>query len=364
MSHLLGPGILSDLKYSEALHSWALELGSYLAVYVIVQSAPDWPAFAVKLSQVTDHINYLLSTNSIPSSVPEQIEGRQRLHDLERVLTKIREYVERLVSREHFTFLLIGEAASFLRYAMEFKDQDPRFDENLLRALADDRIRRTRMVLHTDEREGLGNMLTSLPHDQLIMRAINELLLDLQKPLTILLISADPTDQSHLRLGAELRYLWESLDMTRFRDRFRIEEIISCRPRDISRALDRFEPSILHFSGHGSTTGLIFEEEVGNSQIVEQKSLATLLGHQRGLQLVIMNACYAQLIADKVGHVIGMRSVVQDKDAIAFTRAFYSSLGYGRSIQVAFDKATAAVGTDGLSMLEPVLLNKRPGEEV
>lgn len=154
----------------------------------------------------------------------------------------------------------------------------------------------------------------------------------------------------------------ESIRETRFRDAFEIYDIPSCRIRDINQALNRFHPTILHFSGHSDNDGLCFENDQGLSQVVPQEALAGVFRHHTWLKLVILNSCsaasQAQVIADRVGYVIAMDNEILDCDAISFSRILYSELGYGWSIEHAFDNAKAGIALDILSTLRPRLLKR------
>ncbi len=70
----------------------------------------------------------------------------------------------------------------------------------------------------------------------------------------------------------------------------RLYDIPSCRSRDVTDALDPHSPTILHFSGHGTRSGLCFEDDRGEVITVNKTALASLLGMQRELELVVLNA--------------------------------------------------------------------------
>lgn len=173
-------------------------------------------------------------------------------------------------------------------------------------------------------------------------------------------MSSDPRNVDRLRLATERRELEDAIRDTRLRSSFSLHDIGSCRIRDITRALDEYKPSILHFSGHGSSSGIFFERDDGFAIMVDKSALAALLGTQQGLDLVILNSCYsheqAQAIADVVGYVIGMEGSILDEDAISFSREFYRALGDGRNIEDAFKRARAAVGLT--SNLQPHILKR------
>jgi hypothetical protein len=145
------------------------------------------------------------------------------------------------------------------------------------------------------------------------------------------------------------------LHTTRHREAFKLEILTSCRPRDLGPAIRRFRPKIIHFSGHGTESGLCFEDDIGSIQTVSIANLAELLRVAKNdsnisLQGVIMNACYtnthAQRIADAVGSTIAMEGSVSDQDAIDFARAFYGALGDRCSFDEAFQYALPEAGLD------------------
>lgn len=164
---------------------------------------------------------------------------------------------------------------------------------------------------------------------------ISALLTRLSKPLSVFIMSADPRNANRLRLGEVRHELEHALLQTRFRTSLAIQDVVSCRVRDIASTLDRYNPNILHFSGHGGGTELYFENDKGDAVPVQKRALAKLLAQQQDLKLVILNACYsedgAQDIADKVGCVIGMEGAILDEDAVTFEREFYAALGHGRT---------------------------------
>ncbi|MBD0301529.1 MAG: hypothetical protein ICV85_04930, partial [Tolypothrix sp. T3-bin4] len=84
--------------------------------------------------------------------------------------------------------------------------------------------------------------------------------------IRILFLTAEPTDSARLRLGRELEDIKERLRLANPQGIFVLEERRSARPQDISQAIQDFKPNIVHFSGHGESTGeLCFENELGRT---------------------------------------------------------------------------------------------------
>jgi CHAT domain-containing protein len=150
---------------------------------------------------------------------------------------------------------------------------------------------------------------------------------------TILFLAANPQGTVALRLDRELRDIGEGLQRAQQRDRFNLEQRSAVRPRDIQRAMLDVKPQVLHFSGHGAgEAGLVFEDESGNSQLVDGDALAALFKlFNDHLNCVVLSGCYsavqAQAIAQHIPYVIGMNKAIGDTAAIAFAVGFYDALG-------------------------------------
>jgi hypothetical protein len=182
---------------------------------------------------------------------------------------------------------------------------------------------------------------------------------------TILFLGANPQDTSRLRLDQELRDISEGLNRSQQRDRFNLEQKWAVRPRDIQRAMLDLQPQIVHFSGHGDgEAGLVFEDEVGNSKLVDGAALAGLFElFADQLHCVVLNGCYSEVqakaISQHIPYVIGMNQAIGDKAAIAFAVGFYDALGAGRDVEFAFKLGCAAIRLEGIAEhLIPVLLEK------
>jgi len=195
-------------------------------------------------------------------------------------------------------------------------------------------------------------------------RNIGNLIKGTQK-ISILLISADPTNASRLRIGEELREIQEKLQLARLRDKFNLEQRMSVRPTDLSQALLDISPHIVHFSGHGTSSGsLCFENKMGEIHPIPPNALSDLFEQfSSQVNCVILNACYseiqAQAIAKHINHVIGMSQAISDDAAIAFGIGFYQALGGGRSIEEAYKLGCVQISLHGIpENLIPVITSR------
>ncbi|WP_315790757.1 CHAT domain-containing protein [Fischerella sp. JS2] len=187
---------------------------------------------------------------------------------------------------------------------------------------------------------------------------------------TILILTANPQGTSRLRLDQEVRDIAEGLERAKKRDQFILESKLAVRPRDIQRAMLEINPSIVHFSGHGTgDEGLVFEDETGLAKLVDGEALAGLFAlFAEEVECVVLNGCYsdvqASAIAQHVNYVIGMKKAIADKAAIEFAVGFYDALGSGKTVEFAYKFGCAAINLAGIpDQLTPTLKKKSNIEE-
>lgn len=186
------------------------------------------------------------------------------------------------------------------------------------------------------------------------------------QPMAILFLTANPIKEAWLRLEAEYRDVDAALNSSRYRERFHLEIQPALRVRDIQEALMRYQPAIVHFSGHGAEQGLVFEDDAKTMALVPPTALAELFGLlQPKVRVVVLNACYSAAQAEElVRHVecvVGATAPIGDKAAAAFSTAFYRALGYGMSVQTAFDLGVNQIKLQGLKGADVLVLLPHAG---
>ena len=180
---------------------------------------------------------------------------------------------------------------------------------------------------------------------------------------TILILASSPIDRAGLRLDKEAREIDEGLRRSQKREQFTLEQKWAIRPDDLRRALLDFHPQIVHFCGHGSRdNGLVLENDMGEAQFVPTNALANLfkLFSKRGVECVVLNACYAEVqaeaISQHINYVVGMSEQISDRAAVKFAVGFYDALGAGLSYEDAFEMGCSAIALEGIpEELTPVL---------
>ncbi|MEM6399635.1 MAG: hypothetical protein AAF757_05290 [Cyanobacteria bacterium P01_D01_bin.116] len=76
----------------------------------------------------------------------------------------------------------------------------------------------------------------------------------------ILILSANPKNTKNLRLDEEIREIKNTLQLSPHRDEFEIITESAVQVDDLTRFLSHYQPTIVHFSGHGTgTDGLAFD---------------------------------------------------------------------------------------------------------
>ena len=108
----------------------------------------------------------------------------------------------------------------------------------------------------------------------------------------ILFLAANPTDTSALRLDKECREVGERIRLAEHRDRVELVSRWAVRTDDVIQALLEEKPHVVHFSGHGETSGLVLEDSQGKSRTVTPEALvAVFQAIPDNLRLAVFNAC-------------------------------------------------------------------------
>lgn len=182
----------------------------------------------------------------------------------------------------------------------------------------------------------------------------------------ILILTANPKNTDRLRLDEELREIQAGLERAKRREQFEIITRWAVFPDELRRTLLDCDPQIVHFSRHGSgNQGLALEDDTGQAKLVSAESLSRLFKLFKGIECVLLNACYSQVQAEAIhqhiDYVIGMSQAIGDKAAREFAIGFYDGLGAGRSIEDAYEFGCNAIELEGIPESEiPVLkINQR-----
>jgi hypothetical protein len=170
----------------------------------------------------------------------------------------------------------------------------------------------------------------------------------------VLLLSASPVDQSRLRIDEEYRDLDEKLKLVRDPQHdVQIKLSLAVRTDQIQDAILNEKPEILHFSGHGDTGKLIFENKMGETAEVSATAIAELVELNKDcIRCVVLSACYSdvvgKMIKPHVDCVIGCTGSIADSAAISFARGFYRGIANGRAFHDAYRLAVNEIKVSGM----------------
>lgn len=165
--------------------------------------------------------------------------------------------------------------------------------------------------------------------------------------IRILVLSANPWSTGRILVAEEVREIFDRIQEGPYREKFELHHHGAVRPIDLQRLLLKYEPHIVHFSGHGSKSQrILLHGPRARSQAVDLQGLTDVLAlYNNHLRLVLLNACFtktqARSISEVVDYSIGAARPIGDKVSVAFAGAFYRALGFGKSIRDAFNSAIA-----------------------
>ncbi len=172
--------------------------------------------------------------------------------------------------------------------------------------------------------------------------------------IKILFLAANPAGTQRLQLDEEIRQITAKVRAAEYRDSLELVSRWAVRTDDLLQALLEVKPHVVHFSGHGSPRAeLILLDELGNPKPVIKEALVHLFRTLKdNVRVVVLNACssrpQAEAIAETIDCTIGMNQPIGDEAAIVFAGSFYRALGFGRSVQEAFELGRAALLLEGI----------------
>jgi hypothetical protein len=197
--------------------------------------------------------------------------------------------------------------------------------------------------------KNLNSKIGGFEKNQLSIKSDIEKLKELPDEIVILFFAANPSDQTRLQLDEEVREIQEMIRKAKFRDSLNFHSCWAVRPTDILQAINEYEPSIIHFSGHGSTDDeIIFLDKKGNAKPVSKEAIVqTVMASAENIRLIFFNTCYsenqANAVTEHIEAAIGMNTNIGDHAARVFSSRFYSSIGFGHSLEKAFEQGKAAL---------------------
>jgi len=176
----------------------------------------------------------------------------------------------------------------------------------------------------------------------------------------ILFLAANPAGTQPLQLDEEIRQITAKIRASEHCDALELVSLWAVRPDDLHQGLLEHKPHIVHFSGHGSSTAeIILQDQNRNPKPVTKAALLALFRALKdNVRVIVLNACstrpQAKALGEIIDCVVGMNKPIGDDAAMVFAASFYRAIGFGRSVQEAFDLGKVAL------LLEGIPENKTP----
>lgn len=171
---------------------------------------------------------------------------------------------------------------------------------------------------------------------------------DAPEKITVLFITAEPEGVERLHVDREIRQIHEQVRSSELRDSVAFEYRHAVRVTDLLQHLNEVGPDVVHFSGHGADAGIALHDAQDNVRLLSDSDLEALLAvAPKRLKLVVFNSCnsaeQARLAVQHVDAAVGMEQSIEDESARVFAGQLYNSLGFGRSLGLAFEQAKLQV---------------------
>jgi hypothetical protein len=183
-------------------------------------------------------------------------------------------------------------------------------------------------------------------------------------PLRVAFLASNPSDESRVRTDIELKAVKRAVNASGNRDVIHVEPFPAAGFSDLLRALNEYQPHVVHFSGHGGPGLLVFDSEEDldfDSAALDFDVInSVIMAIDTPPKMLVFNACDtlagAERFTTTVSAVVAMSASIGDLAAVVFAPAFYAALAAGQSVRSALAQGKAMlkaqrVGDDDLPTL-------------
>lgn len=285
-----------------------------------------------EINQINKSINGSISLSTLQSK-QKQIENKSK---------QLANYEKKAIE---LTNKITNKDSEILR---KLNEVDKKEEQLQRRNDLEDKRRRDQSIKHSKEITK-ELMRQNQLHKQLSSSPITVKFEDLPQQITVLFIASNPLDQTQLRLDEEIREIQKKIRESEYRNSINFKSIWATRPTDLLQAINEYQPTIVHFSGHGSDQDeLILQDDNGMTKPVRKETIVELFKFSSNkIKLVIFNTCFSENqalgIISHIPAAIGMGDSIGDIAARVFSSQLYSAIGFGKSIEDAFNQARIAL---------------------
>jgi hypothetical protein len=306
------------------------------------------PHLNSRIINAKNTISRTTSSSTIQSKLREIEQSQKSLADIEK---KIADIDKKIASKDK----------EFLAEEKRFRQEEDKINKKR------EQDEKKRMQENERQLRTITQSLQQQSYEQRHLSAEVEKLKCIPEKITVLFFATNPKNTDKLRLDEEVRSIQEMIRKSEHRDSISFESRWAVRPLDIFQAINELSPDVIHFSGHGADTSeLVLENSDGNAKFVTKEAITqTIMASSDKIHLIVFNTCFsneqAQSIKEYVEAAIGMTTSISDHGACVFAAQFYSSLGFGLSLQKAFEQAKAALSLESPTEINTPILYVKDG---
>ncbi|KAJ4141741.1 hypothetical protein NW768_000958 [Fusarium equiseti] len=343
-------GVLGSLMpYDDDEHGFIIRLGFTFGQYEQYLQLPATQATEETCTELIECINY--DSSKLDPVLKLSDYSKMSRHDAESDRRQIRRAIATKNPSDPSKpiYFLIGVAAGIMQASVGCSKPD-----HAEGVLAEITIFQPAIVIHPTTLHKQMKAVVVQDEPSKTLTRVKILLQKFHARIKILFVTADPQETSHIRIGKEHRDLEKALGYGQQASKFDLQQQQACRREDLQQRILDFKPHILNFAGHAGPQGLCFEDKHGDIEAIPPANLEKLLeiAKEHGLETVILNACSTKgqsaVLSRQIEYVVSMKGLIGDKNAILFTRSFYSALGPSLTTEAAFNAALAAAELCGL----------------
>lgn len=186
------------------------------------------------------------------------------------------------------------------------------------------------------------------------------------------LLITNPDRYASLQTGIEARDIQRAIESSPNSSSFAINVVLAPTFDDLINSLNRFDPQILHFSGHGGGSSIILDNERAGQdggEVLDYEMAARLLEATNArISLIVLAACDTTVGAERLladgRAIIAMSDSIDDEAACAFSSRFYKSLADGATVGNALNQAKLFLEQKGYADCDlPTIIANDPKAE-
>ena len=224
-----------------------------------------------------------------------------------------------------------------------------------------------------EHRRVIAGMSASVLANQMVIADVEADVASIKKQMnkmTVLFLAANPVVTDRLGLDEEAHLILEMIRKSEYRDSIRFVSRWAVRPMDVLQAINEEKPTVVHFSGHGAPNGdIALQNDAGGVKCVTPTAMTSAIATAAdSVRLVFFNSCFseeqARSVVSNIDVAIGMRVSIGDEAARVFAAQFYSAIGFGKDVDMAFKQGKAALLLEGIPEENTPVLYARAGISV